>query len=54
MSNKKSLIDRAVGYYYYDTIKIEVNGEVEEVQVKKYKKPSLSAQKRILKRNGWE
>lgn len=50
MNNKKeSTYEKATGYYYYEEVPMIVNGVEEMVKVKKYRKPILSAQKKILK-----
>lgn len=52
MNNKKeSIYEKATGYYYYKEVAMTVNGAEEIIKVKKYRKPILSAQKKILK---WE
>ncbi len=50
MRNKKeSTYNKATGYYYYEEVPMIVNGVKEIIKIKKYRKPSLAAQKRILK-----
>lgn len=49
MKKKESVYNKAVGYYYYKEIPMMVNGIEEVIKVKKYRKPILSAQKKILK-----
>lgn len=50
MSKKKeSTYEKATGYYYYEEVPMLVNGVKKVIKIKKYRKPSLSAQKRILK-----
>lgn len=45
----KTMHEKAIGYYYYKEIPMVVNDEVVMIKVKKYKKPSLAAQKKVLK-----
>lgn len=49
---KETTYQKAVGYYYYENVPIELNGAVSIVKVKKYRHGILSSQKRILKGRG--
>ncbi len=49
-NEKESTYEKATGYYYDKEIPMIVNGVKEIIKVKKYRKPSLAAQKKILKK----
>ena len=51
MKRNETTYQKATGYHYNEEVKMLVNGVEEVIQVKKYRKPLLSAQKKILTKN---
>ncbi|WP_294378185.1 hypothetical protein [uncultured Clostridium sp.] len=53
MNKKEKKYNKAVGYYYEKEVSIKVNGKMEHIKIKKYRKSIFSAQKEILRGAGW-
>lgn len=52
MSKKKETnFEQATGYYYYENKTFIVNGEKKIIKIKKYRKPVVSKQKKILNKS---